>query len=453
MLRRAYQGDLARLILRCRRASIVAVMLLGYAYFRLAGESAALVSMGLISFAAVAQFAPAIIGGLFWKGGTRAGVLTGLLGGFVVWVYTLLLPNFSATGWLSRDLLNEGPFGIALLRPENLLGIEGMDSISHGMFWTMLVNVGAFVMVSLLGKQSPRDQAQAVMFVDALSNPRNPGLWRSRISIKALHDVLQRSLGPRVTEKSFEGIDNLSTKNAPPELVSHVETVLAGAVGTASAPMILNSVAGEEQLGAEEVMEMLDEAPQIAALEERHRLARELHDSVSQSLFSMTLHTRAVELALNKQGGDPGGLVVRGISELRALTQDALIEMRASLFQLRPDALREDGLTEAVRKQSAAISSREGVIISVSAPDYRLALGQQSEAELFRVVQEAVHNAIKHARPFRIEIIFEEIDDKVLIEVAGDGIGFDPAAISDSGGGGIGLTGMRERVEKIGGIL
>ncbi|GAA3689782.1 hypothetical protein GCM10022267_90570 [Lentzea roselyniae] len=451
LLRRTYRGDLARLILLSRRVSIVAVMLLGYAYFRLAGESTALVSMGLISFAAVAQFAPAIIGGLFWKGGTRSGVLVGLLGGFAVWVYTLLLPNFAATGWLSRDFLDQGPFGVAMLRPEHLLGIEGMDNISHGMFWSMLVNIGAFVAVSLLGRQNPRDQAQAVMFVDALADPRKPRLWRSRVPIKTLHDVLLRSMGNRAAEKAFEGVNTSSTRDASPELVHQVETVLAGAVGTASARMMLNAVAGEEQLGAEEVMEMLDEATQVAALEERHRLARDLHDSVSQSLFSMTLHTRAVELAWKKQGGDPSGPVARGISELRSLTQDALTEVRASLFQLRPDALREDGLTEAIRKQSAAIASREGVTITIEAPDYRLPLEQHNEAELFRVIQEAVHNAIKHAHPSRIEITCEEIDDNIVIEVADDGTGFDPSATSS--GGGMGLTGMRERVEKIGGRL
>ncbi|MDX8036975.1 histidine kinase [Lentzea sp. BCCO 10_0856] len=456
LLRRGYRGRLARLILGTRRLSIVAILLLGYGYFRLAGESAALVSMGLVSFAAVAQFAPAIIGGLYWKGGTRNGVMTGLAGGFAVWTYTLLLPNFAATGWVPRGFLDHGPFGIEALRPEHLLGITGMDNISHGMFWSMLVNVGCYVVVSLLGRPQAREQAQAVLFVDALDDPSRPRLWRSRVPVRALHDVLVRSMGHRAAAKALEGVDLAvkSGQDADPDLVHHVETVLAGAVGAASARMMLTSVAGEEQLGVEEVMEMLDEASQVAALEERHRLARELHDSVSQALFSMTLHTRAVELALQKQGGDPTGPVARGITELRGLTQDALAEMRASLFQLRPDALREDGLAEAIRKQSAAIASREGVAISVEAPGYRLPLDDRTEEELFRVVQEAVHNAIKHARPGRIDITL--LDDSVdlpgavVIEVTDDGTGFDPATVSS---GGMGLTSMRERMRRIGGGL
>ena len=449
LLRRGYRGGLARLILVTRRLSIVAILLLGYAYFRLAGESAALVSMGLVSFAAVAQFAPAIIGGLYWKGGTRDGVMAGLVGGFAVWTYTLLLPSFAATGWVPRGFLDHGPFGVEVLRPEHLLGITGMDNLSHAMFWSMLVNVGCYVVVSLLGRPQAREQAQAVLFVDALDDPSRPRLWRSRVPVRALHDLLVRSLGHRAAAKALDGEDPSSTKDADPDLVHHVETVLAGAVGAASARMMLTSIAGEEQLGVEEVMEMLDEASQVAALEERHRLARELHDSVSQALFSMTLHTRAVELALRKQGGDPDGPVARGITELRSLTQDALAEMRASLFQLRPDALREDGLAEAIRKQSAAIASREGVVIAVEAPGYRLSLDDRAEEELFRVVQEAVHNAIKHAGPARIDITLVE-DDGLIVEVTDDGTGFDPATVSSSG---MGLVSMRERMKRIGGEL
>jgi len=450
LLRRSYKGNLARVVLRSRRLSIVAIMLLGYAYFRLTGESAALVSMGLISFAAVAQFAPAILGGLFWKGGKRNGAVVGLVGGVVIWVYTLLLPAFATTGWLSKEFLDEGPFGVSALRPEHLFGITGMDNISHGMFWSMLVNVGAYVVVSLLTPTSPREEAQAVLFVDSLADPDRPRLWRTSVGPVALHGMLSRALGKQTADKVFadQGIDPHSEVEVGAELMQHVETILAGMVGAASARMILTSVAGEEQLGVEEVMEMLDEASKVAALEERHRLARELHDSVSQALFSMTLHARAVEIALQREGGDSQGAVARGIKELRGLTHGALAEMRASLFQLRPEALSEDGLAEAVRKQCAAIASREGVDIRTQAPEYRLPLSDNAEEELFRVVQEAVHNSIKHAGPKRIDIVFCELDGAVIIEVTDDGAGFDPATTSF---GGMGLTSMRERMARLGG--
>ncbi|TWP54303.1 histidine kinase [Lentzea tibetensis] len=457
LLRRwSYRHKLAGLILGVRRVSIVVVMLLGYAYFRLAGEGAALVSMGLVSFAAVAQFAPAILGGLFWKAGTRNGALVGLSAGFAAWVYTLLLPNFARSGWMSQSFLTEGPFGISALRPEELFGISGMDNISHSMFWSMLVNIGGYVVISLLSRPRAREQAQAVLFVDALADPERPRLWRGRIPVEDLHEVLRRSIGRTATDEAFaeyardRGIEVPSTGDADPDLVHHAETLLAGSVGSASARIMVASIAGEEQLRVEEVMEMLDEASQVAALEERHRLARELHDSVSQALFSMTLHARAVELAVQKEGGDPNGPVARGLTELRSLTAGALAEMRASLFQLRPDALREDGLAEAIRKQSAAIAAREGLVIAVEAPEYRLELDDRAEEELFRVVQEAVHNSVKHASAGRIDIILDEAPDGLVVEVIDDGTGFDPL---DAPPGGMGLNGMRERMARIGGEL
>jgi len=123
--------DLTGLLLGIRRAAILVILLLGYVYFRLASEAYALVSIGLISFAAVAQFAPAILGGMYWRGGTRAGALAGLLLGFGFWVYTLMLPSLAKSGWLDDAFLRDGLFGLALLKPEALLGLAGLDSLTH----------------------------------------------------------------------------------------------------------------------------------------------------------------------------------------------------------------------------------------------------------------------------------------------------------------------------------
>jgi len=188
--------------------------------------------------------------------------------------------------------------------------------------------------------------------------------------------------------------------------------------------------------------------------EERQRLASELHDSVSQALFSMTLHTRAVQLAVQQQGVDPQGQIVRGLAELRALTQGALTEMRALIFQLRPDALHEEGLVAAIRRHAAAVATREGFEVRVHAAEDRLPLDERAEEELFRVVQEALHNSVKHARPSRVDIrLVEPPTDPagtLVVEVADDGVGFDPDAPHP---GHLGLEGMRERARRLGGRL
>ena len=148
--------DLGRTILGIRRSTIVAVLLLAYGYVLVAGDAPGLVSIGLVSFAAVAQFAPAVLGGMVWRGGTRRGATWGLLAGFVIWAYTLLLPSFAATGLVPESLVDDGPFGIGLLAPHQLLGLHGLDEFSHAMFWSMLVNTGLYVGLSLTGRRARR---------------------------------------------------------------------------------------------------------------------------------------------------------------------------------------------------------------------------------------------------------------------------------------------------------
>jgi signal transduction histidine kinase/DNA-binding LacI/PurR family transcriptional regulator len=193
--------------------------------------------------------------------------------------------------------------------------------------------------------------------------------------------------------------------------------------------------------------------------EERHRLAGELHDSVSQALFSMTLHTRAMQLALQQSGDGQGAggsgrsRVARGLDELRELTQSALSDMRSLIFQLRPDALRDEGLVEVVRRHAAGVAARENLDVQVHAPEDRLPLDERAEEDLLRVVQEALHNIVKHARASRVRIRLVEPADAagtLVVEVADDGVGFDPDVAHP---GHLGLDTMRERTLRLGGRL
>jgi len=270
----ADRRNLGRLILRIRRATIVIVLLLGFAYFRVAGEALALVSIGLISFAAVAQFAPAILGGLYWRGATGRGAIWGLAAGFSVWAYTLPLPSLAATGWVPVSFVEEGPFGAGILAPHALFGLGGMDEVSHSMLWSMLANVGLFVGLSLTGRREPAEHVQATIFVDAYTRlGENPDsrLWRGTATAGELQALLGRFLGAEGAKAALEsyagstGADISTDAGAGADLVHHVETVLAGAVGSASARFMVASVVDEEPLAVSEVVQILDETSHVLA--------------------------------------------------------------------------------------------------------------------------------------------------------------------------------------------
>src|SRR5262245_3867159 len=197
-LRLNERSDLTGLLLAIRRGAIVLTLLLGYLYFKLAGEAYALVSIGLISFAAVAQFAPVTLGGLFWKGATRRGALYGLVAGFSVWCYTLLLPALARSGWVPDGMLENGPFGVELLKPLQLFGLAGMDQTTHAMIWSMVANIGVYVGVSLLAAPSAEEHRQASLFVDVFkqsSESTGARFWRGTASVPDLYNLLARFTG------------------------------------------------------------------------------------------------------------------------------------------------------------------------------------------------------------------------------------------------------------------
>jgi signal transduction histidine kinase len=179
-------------------------------------------------------------------------------------------------------------------------------------------------------------------------------------------------------------------------------------------------------------------------------LARDLHDSVSQALFSMTLHARTAQLALERTDLPADGPLGRSVGQLRELTQGALAEMRALIFELRPGALAEEGLVSAVGKQASALAAREGLSVTVKGPDERLGLAADVEEHLYRIVLEALHNTVKHARARSAAVRVTRGDHEVHVVVEDDGVGFDPDALY---AGHLGLTTMRDRATAVGGQL
>ena len=296
------RDDLSGLLLDIRRSAIVAILLLGYSYFRAAGEAYALVGIGLISFAAVAQFAPVIFGALYWKGGTRGGALAGLSAGFLVWCYTLLLPSFAKSGWLPSDFMDQGLFGLALLKPQQLFGLSGLDEIAHCLFWSMLANVGAYLGVSLARSPDAREARQATLFVDVFRvtpAPAGAAIWRGRAQVDELLPLMGRFLGPERARAALDqyarerGVASVDALAADAGLVHYAENLLAGAIGSASARVMVASVVEEEPLGLDEVLDILDEAYQMRAY------SRQLEQQ-SQELSAATRELRAANLRLTE---------------------------------------------------------------------------------------------------------------------------------------------------------
>uniref|UniRef100_UPI003D146F4B sodium:solute symporter family protein n=1 Tax=Sedimenticola sp. TaxID=1940285 RepID=UPI003D146F4B len=272
------RADLSRFILNLRRAVIVGVLVMGYLYYRLIGESYALVTIGLVSFAAAAQFAPPILLGMYWKGASRSGALAGLVGGFSIWAFTLVVPAFVHSGWLPASILEQGLFGWQILKPYELFGLRGLDSLSHSVFWSMLFNIGLLVIVSMFTRQSDIERVQATLFVDVFrrADGEATGYWHGTASVEAVHALLARFLGRDKADRAITRYAQLNSLRldpeiqAPPGLVNHAERLLAGTIGAASARVMISSVVEGEELSFDGVMTILDEATQV--IEYSHRL-------------------------------------------------------------------------------------------------------------------------------------------------------------------------------------
>jgi Na+/proline symporter/nitrogen-specific signal transduction histidine kinase len=292
--RRGFAGrDLPGLLLAIRRTVIVVLLLLGYVYYRVAGEAYALVSIGLISFAAVAQFAPALLGGMYWKGGTRRGALAGLVAGALLWAYTLMLPSIAKSGWWPgafAGFVEHGPGGVGWLRPEHLFGLSGMDNLTHALFWSLLANAGLYVGVSLWKPPSAHEAAQALRFVDVFGRGGSGVFWRGRARVADLVALLGRFLGAERAQALFLGharrlgLPSIERLEPDAALVHFAETQLAGAIGSASARVMMASTVEEEALELDDIMRIVEEASELRHVNEQLKSLDRLKDDFMSSV-------------------------------------------------------------------------------------------------------------------------------------------------------------------------
>ncbi len=283
--------DISTQLLSTRRLCIVLVLLLSYAYFSAIGTGYTLVSIGMISFTAVAQFAPALLGGIYWKGGTKAGAFAGLITGFMVWAFLLPFPTMGNISWVA-EILENGFLNINALRPTAFLGADNSDPIPLALFWSLFFNLTCYIGVSLFTTPSAIEHTQAALFVDIYKYTDTGGdfdLSKREAPLHEIKIILNRFLGGEratqlLNEYALSSNVNLDkTTIASPELISFAEKNLAGAIGAASARVIITSVAKEQPVSLEELMRVLTQTQEIMEYSrELEQKSKELEDTTHQ---------------------------------------------------------------------------------------------------------------------------------------------------------------------------
>ncbi len=282
---------LTRSILTIRRVSIILIITLAFLYDKLVAQHFSLVSIGMVSFAAVAQFAPTVLGGIYWKSASQKGAMAGICSGFAIWFFTAVIPSMCSAGILNSDIVVNGIFGIEWLNPVSLFGISGMDMITHCFFWSILFNTISFIAVSLYTSRSAQETYQAEIFVDIFrhSNETEYNVaWKGTAYISDLSSLLSKFVGNERSERIITGYAqkkkiSLASKQADPRIVAFVEKILSGIIGSASARIMVSTVTKEEKIKIDEVIRILRESQQMIELnKELRRKSVELQKATEQ---------------------------------------------------------------------------------------------------------------------------------------------------------------------------
>jgi Na+/proline symporter/signal transduction histidine kinase len=280
--------NVGSLLLTVRRIAIFAILLLAYVYYRSAGE-AQLASIGLLSFAAIAQLAPAFFGGLLWRRATAAGAIAGMTAGFLVWAYTLLLPTLSDIGVIGERILTDGPAGLSMLRPQHLLGLD-LPPLVHGVIWSLLVNILFYIGFSFRRAPSPIERLQANTFVPSDLTPIAPSfrLWRSSVTVEELTTTVARYLGEERTRSALDSFASTQRISLEPKdeadfrLVRHAEHILASAIGGASSRLVLSLLLRKRTVSTKAALKLLDDAN--AAIQYNREILQTALDHVRQGI-------------------------------------------------------------------------------------------------------------------------------------------------------------------------
>ena len=498
--------DLRRVVLLSRRISILAVLGLGYVYYRASGGSEALAAIGLIAFVGVAQFLPAMIGGIFWRGATRSGAVAGLLAGFAVWAYALFLPSLGPDVAMSQALLASGPFGIDWLRPQSLFGVERLDPLLHAVLWSLMLNVTAFFIASVLTFPGPVERVQGAAFVHVFDGPTGALEWRrGGAASEELLVMAQGILGEDRALEYFRDAARAQGKagylpDPTPEFLSGFEGRLAGSVGAATAHAMVGQMAGRNTVSVEDLMAVANETAQI--MEYSARLESQQEELTRTAGALREANDKLHELSLQKDGFlsqishelRTPMTSIRAFSEILAagdLPQDKVAKFGAiihdearRLTRLLDDLLDLSVLENGAVELNLALTNLRDVIdraliaVESTRPERSFTIFRDIEAEQIFVRTDAdrltqvLINLFSNARKYcdsdtpELRIAVRQRAGRVTIDVIDNGRGIPQASqalifekfarLSDqtrAGGAGLGLAICREVMVNLGGAI
>ena len=366
------RDDVGELLLVVRRMAIFVILFLAYMYYRSAAD-AQLASIGLLSFAAVAQLAPAFFGGLFWRRATAAGAIAGMTAGILVWAYTLLLPSFADIGIVGERILTEGPWGLGALRPQHLLGLD-LPPLVHGVIWSLTTNVLAYLVASLIRAPSPIERLQANLFVPSDLAPMTPSfrLWRSSVTVEELTGTVARYLGEERTRNSIESFAHARRISLDPkgeadfQLLRYAEHMLASAIGAASSRLVLSLLLRKRTVSTKAALKLLDDAN--TAIQYNREVLQTALDHVRQGIAVFDKDLQLI--CWNRQFGEildlPPGLTRVGIGLEEILRYNARHSERG---QGRVDELVREQIERYVSKTEPFLErfADRGLVIEVRA--------------------------------------------------------------------------------------
>jgi Na+/proline symporter/signal transduction histidine kinase len=306
----ARQKDFGYFLLRVRRVAIFVIMALAYLYYRALGNTQ-LAAIGLLSFAAIAQLAPAFFGGLFWRRGTARGAIGGMLVGGAVWAYTLFLPSFLDGDTAGLQLLQHGPFGIEALRPQALFGAD-LSPLLHGVLWSLSLNLLTYLVLSLARQPISIERLQADLFVPSALAPITPPFrrWRTTVTVQDIQSTVAQYLGPERARHSFEAfaaIHDVRLDPAAPadfELLQHAEHLIASSIGAASSRLVMSLLLRKRTVSAKAALKLLDDSH--AALHFNREILQTALNHVRQGIAVFDAELQLI--CSNRQFGEILGL-------------------------------------------------------------------------------------------------------------------------------------------------